>query len=293
MAAGGRERAEVVAVDLVPEGTLARLVQARELEVDPASVGEEQPVESDGQPALVPLLARPGPCRRPGCRAGSGSAADRPNRTGPKRWRAPARGNSPEICVRSTAFEERPLVDPLPTRRVGTGWTLRPGSAVPARCPTEELAAVMAVPGSGAACSRHPLPEPRAAVLRLPSSSSSAPTRLLERGERRLERVLEELRHPHRRYASPVPASDNSTVASGASVGLGRRQEQRSERVLRSSSSSRSDSRSSDSAELDAWGQRLRCSASPTRPGAGPASSAAVACRRSSSARAWAAACWA
>ena len=57
---GRSERAEVVAIDLVPEGALARLVQARELEVDPAAVGHDQPVERDGEPALVPVLNRLG-----------------------------------------------------------------------------------------------------------------------------------------------------------------------------------------------------------------------------------------
>ena len=49
-----------MAVDLVLKGALARLVEAGELEVDPAAVGQEQPVEGDGEPALVRVLNGPG-----------------------------------------------------------------------------------------------------------------------------------------------------------------------------------------------------------------------------------------
>ena len=49
-----------MAVDLVLKSALARLVQAGELEVDPAAVGQEQPVERDGEPALVRILDGPG-----------------------------------------------------------------------------------------------------------------------------------------------------------------------------------------------------------------------------------------
>ena len=89
---GGRERAEVVPVDLVPEGTLARLVEAGELEVDPAAVREEQPVEHDGEPALVRVLN--------GLRRADHACAARyhdplavgGDRTGPRPSRAPALG---------------------------------------------------------------------------------------------------------------------------------------------------------------------------------------------------------
>ena len=92
---GGRERAEVVAVDFVPKRALARLVEAGELEVDPAAVGQEQPVERDREPALVRVLNGPGRADDTRAARGSGPAGGRPNRTGPRPWRAPVPGNRP------------------------------------------------------------------------------------------------------------------------------------------------------------------------------------------------------
>ncbi len=114
---GGGKRREVAPVHLVAERALAHLVQAGELKVHPASIGQKQPVEGDGEAALVPILnglgrsddARPARDQRP-------LAVGRIERR--RHYREHWAGELARELSKEHRFEERALVDALPARRV-------------------------------------------------------------------------------------------------------------------------------------------------------------------------------
>jgi len=107
-----------MAVHLVFERRVSRLVQAVELQLDPAPVREDQTVETDGQPGLIPMAHGLG--RADGAGASGhedplpvggveGDGDESQNGT----------GELPRELGDQHAFQERSLVDALPAGRVG------------------------------------------------------------------------------------------------------------------------------------------------------------------------------
>ena len=123
----GGEHRQVVAVDLVLERRIARLIQAVEFQLDPSPVWEDEPVKADGEPLLV--LTSNGLCGADG----AGAARDEDTLTvgGIKRNRDLGEDRSCELAGElrhERRFEKRSLVDSFPAWGIqGIGHPGGPG----------------------------------------------------------------------------------------------------------------------------------------------------------------------